>query len=61
MEESDLLVFDSINAAPDRSEVKVMSGNLMTGLVISSATVGKKVVYTYDASGGQTSCTLENI
>ena len=38
-----------------------MDGNLMMGLEIASASLGKKIVYSYSTTGGQLSMRIEDV
>jgi hypothetical protein len=59
--EDELDVVDSINAASDMSEDRTLDGFHMIKLTKESATVGKRVVYEYDATGGETQVYLEDV
>ena len=61
MTEDELQIADAVNSAEDRTAERTMDGHHMTRMDISSVTVGKRLVYTYDLAGGEVSAYVEDL
>ena len=58
---TDAEIIEAIMAAVDKVENISWSGNTMTSLTVSSASVGKQVTHTYALNGGTTGYTVSDV